>query len=368
MVGSGVMAKQHSAAYHLLPIIHGNSVPPVELVRIAGGRRVHDAATHYGWKDSSDDWRAVIEADDIDIVDIVTPNDSHAELTISAAARGKHVICEKPLARDTAEAIRMRDAVRASGVHTAVCFVYRTWPATQAAKALIDAGRLGKIHGYRGHFLHDHFTGRDDPAAWRLDPTKAGSGVIGDIGSHAFDLATYLIGDIAEVFACSRTCLPTGSAPVDDEADVLLRFTSGATGHLWLSWLATGTPMDLGFLIMGDEGSLQFSWNRPGELRLYDGTGPADTRGYTTIPLGPAHPAAAPYLPVAGLGMGYEQAFVPLLAGFLTELTGQPPQTPTIEEAVVNSTYLDTALHSAGVRTWQAVDLPTEPPPMSVPT
>ena len=124
---------------------------------------------------------------------------------------------------------------------------------------MIDSGRLGQIHGSRGHFLHDHFADRASGDSWRLDPRKAGSGVIGDIGSHALDLARYLVGDLAEISARSRSLL---AGTIDEEADLHLEFTSGATGHVWLSQLASGTPMDIGFRLMGDRGALQFSWTR----------------------------------------------------------------------------------------------------------
>lgn len=353
MVGSGFMAQQHSAAYHLLPVVHGSAVPRVELKRIAGGSRVQSAARHYGWREAADDWRAVTEADDIDVVDIVTPNDTHARLTISAARHGKQVICEKPLARDYAEALAMQEAVRAAGVRATVCFVYRTWPATQVAKDIVDSGRLGRVHGYRGHFLHDHFVAHE-PTAWRFDPARAGSGVIGDIGSHALDLARHLVGDVAEVFTTSRTVLPAGPVPIDDEADVLLRFADGATGHLWLSWLATGTPMDVGFHVMGDRGALRFSWTRPAELAVYDASDPEGARGYTTIPLGPDHPPAAPYLPLAGAGIGYQESFVELLALFL----GGSDTGPAFDDGVTINGYLDATLRSARTQRWEPVSGP----------
>ena len=248
MVGSGFMAQQHSAAYRLLGNLLGDAAPPIELVRIAGGRRASEAARRYGWGESSADTARVTEADGIDVVDIVTPNDTHAELTRSAAAHGKHIICEKPLARDAAEAGSMLEAVQAAGVHAAVCFVYRTWPAVTTAKTLIDSGRLGRIHGYRGRFLHDHVNEPVDGLGWRVDPDRAGSAVVGDIGSHALDLARYLVGDFSEIMCLTRGL---AAAPIDQEAELLVRFASGAAGHIWLSWLATGTPMDIGFEVLG---------------------------------------------------------------------------------------------------------------------
>ena len=340
MVGSGFMAQQHSAAYRLLSNLLGESVPRVELLRIAGGRRVHQVGPRYGWAETSDDWRSVTEADDIDVVDVVTPNDSHGYLTRSAAAAGKHLICEKPLAPDLATAEQMATDVEAAGVRAAVAFVYRTWPATQVAKTMIDSGRLGTIHGYRGYFLHDHFADPAGPESWRLDPHKAGAGVIADIGSHALDLARYLVGDLASISVRSRSVL---AGSVDDEADLHLEFASGATGHIWLSWLASGTPMDVGFHVMGDQGAIRFSWSRPSELAYYDAAVPAAERGFRTIQLGPEHRPAAPYIPVTGIGMSYQTAFVPLLSLFLTG----DPTTPSFADGLVTSRYLDAALTSA---------------------
>jgi len=351
MVGSGFMAQLHSAAYQLLPTVYRDAVPRVELARIAGGSRVLQAARDYGWAESSDDWRKVTEADDIDLVDIVTPNDTHADLVTSAAAHGKTIVCEKPLARDADEARAMGEAVAAAGVLATVCFMYRTWPATQVAKAMIERGDLGRIHGFRGRFLHDHVTGARDPAAWRLDPARAGSGVVGDIGSHALDLARYLVGNVCEVFATTRSVLPA-AAPVDDEADILLRFDNGAQGHVWLSWLATGTTMDVGFEVLGDHGSLRFTWQRPSELALYDARRPADVRGFTTIPLGPDHPSAAPLSAVAGIGLGYQEGFVTLLGGFLRDLATGTRTSPSFADGVVVSGLLDAVLESSRREAW----------------
>ncbi len=340
MVGSGFMAQQHSAAYQLLRNVLGDAVPEVELVRIAGGRNVHRVGPRYGWSQTSDDWQSVTEADDIDVVDIVTPNDSHGYLVASAAAAGKQIVCEKPLAPDLATAEQMGRDVAAAGVRAAVCFVYRTWPAIQVARSMIEAGRLGTIHGYRGCFLHDHFADPAEPGGLRLDPAKAGSGVIGDIGSHALDLARHLVGDVATIATRTRSLISGG---VDDEAELQLEFAQGATGHIWLSWLASGTPMDVGFHVMGDRGALKFTWSRSSELSFYDATAPAAERGFRTIQLGPAHAPARPYLPIAGAGLSYQAAFVPLLGAFLSD----DPIYPSLADGVTISRYLDAALASA---------------------
>lgn len=164
--------------------------------------------------------------------------------------------------------------------------------------------------------------------------------MIADIGSHALDLARYLVGDLVSISVRSRSVL---ASPVDDEADLHLEFASGATGHIWLSWLASGTPMDVGFHVMGDRGAIRFSWSRPSELAYYDATVPATERGFRTIRLGPEHGPAAPYLPVAGIGMSYQTAFIPLLSLFFSG----DPATPSFADGLVISQYLNAALTSA---------------------
>ena len=351
MIGTGFMGQLHSAAYKMLPLIYRDAIPQLELVRIAGRSRIHEAARHYGWPDATDDWHAVTEADDLDLVDIVTPNNTHAAMVTSAAAHRKIIVCEKPVALNASEARQMGQAVAHAGVAATVCFVYRMWPAVQVARDIIDRGDIGTIHGFRGWFLHDHVSDQRDSGDWRLDPSRAGSGVIGDIGTHVFDLARSLVGDVSELFATTRGTLPA-KVPVDDEADILLRFQTGATGHIWISWLATGTGMDVGFEIQGNLGAVRFSWRRPSELLVYDARKPRDTRGFTTVPLGPAHPSAAPLTEIAGIGLGYQQGFVTLLGAFLQDLRNQTSTAPTFHDGVTAAEYVDAALKSGRDRAW----------------
>ena len=352
LIGAGFMGRLHSAAYKLLPLVYRDTVPRVELVRIAGRSRVPDAAARdYGWADATDDWHAITEADDIDLVDIATPNDTHAAMVTSAAANRKIIVCEKPVALNAPEARRMAQAVADASVPTTVCFVFRTWPAAQVARAIIERGDLGTIHGFRGWFLHDHVSDQRDVRAWRLDPSRSGTGILGDIGSHMFDLARTLVGDVSELFATTRGRL-SAKVPVDDEADIQLRFRTGAAGHIWISWLATGTGMDVGFEVHGDLGAVRFSWRRPSELLVYDARRPRDTRGFTTVPLGPAHPAAAPLTEITGIGLGYQEGFVTLLGAFLQDLCNHTATAPTFHDGVIAAEYVDAALRSARDAAW----------------
>lgn len=370
MVGAGFMARLHSAAYSLLPITFGRDVPRVELVAIADVVEDHArrAADELGWARWSTDWRDVVGADDVDLIDIVTPNDSHPEIAAAAAGNRKDIVCEKPLASTLTEARMMRTAVERSGVRAGVCFVYRTWPMVELARRMIARGDLGDIHTYRGHFLHDHAIDPSAPHSWRFDRARAGAGALGDIGSHALDLARSLVGEIVEVFADVQTVVHERPMPapdrrlralrtvdVDDSAALMLRFASGARGSIDVSWIATGTKTDVGFAVEGTAGALAFSWSRANELRLYEVAGASDATGFRTIVMGPEHPGAERFWPVPGLNIGYQEAFVLMLGGFLANDGVAGAASPTFQDAERISACLDAALTSSQTGRWVRV-------------
>ena len=203
LIGSGFIAKFHSLAYNNLSIMYNPSLPRVERTRLfdVTSDLAAAGAVQLGWQESTDDWRNITRADDIDLVDIVAPNYAHAEIAIDAARHGKHIFCEKPLAHDVSSALQMAKAVHQAGCIHQVGFVYRMWPAVAFAKELIDAGKIGRILHFHSRFLHDYGLDPSLPMSWRFESRKAGAGSIGDIGSHAIDIARYLVGDIVRVFA-----------------------------------------------------------------------------------------------------------------------------------------------------------------------
>ena len=197
LVGAGFMAKTHSLAYRAAQLLYGQDLPHVEQVRIADIDRdtAQRAAAAFGWREGTDDWREITRAEDIDLVDIVTPNNTHAEIAIDAAKHGKHVLCEKPLASTLDDARQMNEAAATAGVLTQVGFVFRAWPAMAFAKQLIETGRIGRVHQLRAHYFHDYAL---DPAfsmGWRTDRAIAGAGSLGDLGSHVIDLPADLVGE-----------------------------------------------------------------------------------------------------------------------------------------------------------------------------
>ena len=273
------------------------------------------------------------------------------------------MICEKPLATTYADAVEMARAVPDTPGAAGVCFTYRTWPLVETARQMICDGDIGEIYSYRGYMLHDHSLNADAPWSWRFSKEAAGAGALGDIGSHCFDLARYLCGEVAEVFAETRTLVarrPDAEramrlVDVDDEADILLRFASGARGSIEVSWMAAGKKMELGFAVRGSKGALEFDWSRNNELRYYDHRDAEDRQGYRTLTLGGGMSSVDGFyrrnFPIPGMTIGYQEAFVVNLNRFLRsdeENLGMP----TFRDGAIANGYVEAALQSAAQGTW----------------
>jgi predicted dehydrogenase len=362
------MARTYSFA---LSAVHGLAWPAVAevlRVRLADvsselGRSTADA---WGWGEVSQDWRAVTRAADVDLVLVLTPNDTHAEIGIDALDHGKHVLCEKPLSNtlDGARAMA-RAAVRSGRVHQ-VGFVYRKWPAVAFARQVIAAGGIGEIVHYRGHFFHDFGLDPTLPITWRLQKAISGGGSGTDIGSHVIDMARCLAGEITGVFAASRTHFtrrpladrPGESAPVDvDEVtDMLVEFEGGGTGTLQASWLAGGHKMDIGFAVHGTRGSVEFSSEEPTEVRLYKTSDPAAESGFRAIPVGPAHPGGELFWPVPGMALGFGDGFIIAVRDLLRAIADGRPTEPDFLDGLRASEVVAAAQASAATRSWQTVE------------
>lgn len=381
IVGSGFMAKAHTMAYNNVTGLYWPELPPVGKVRMAGltAALAREGAERWGWADHTDDWRRVTQADDVDLVDVVTPNDAHAEIAIDAARHGKSVLCEKPLAHDLATAREMYEAIAAAGVVNQVAFVYRAWPAMQLARRLIRSGALGRIVHFDGWFHQDYALDASLPAVWRMQRARAGAGSVGDVGSHVVDLARCLVGEISRVFARSRTfirerpaAVETGEAAfhavdatveqrmarvdVDDATDVLCEFENGATGAIRTNWVAAGHKLDLGFEVGGDRGAVRFDWPRLNELDVYSADDPADGRGFKTVVTGPMHPGGEAFWPVPGAGLGYGDAIAISTRELLSAVSEQRPATPDFLEGLRCAEVIDAVLRSDEAGMWVEVE------------
>nr|WSW65389.1 Gfo/Idh/MocA family oxidoreductase [Streptomyces sp. NBC_00995] len=335
MVGYAFMGAAHSQGWRTAGHVFTLPMRPV-LAAICGRERtaVQAAADRHGWAAAETDWRALIARDDVQLVDICTPGDSHAEIAIAALEAGKHVLCEKPLANTVAEAEAMTEAaVRAAarGQIAMVGFNYRKVPALTYARKLIAEGRLGTLRHVRATYLQDWLVDPASPLTWRLKKEHAGSGALGDLGAHIVDLAQYLAGELlvsvsamSETFVRERPLLAvpsgglggvaaageSGAVTVDDAALFTGRLASGALASFEATRMAAGRKNALRLEINGELGSLAFDLERLNELSFHDHTEPATTAGFRRILVTePEHPYLEAWWP-PGHALGYEHTFI----------------------------------------------------------
>lgn len=359
MIGGGLMGKAHSLAIAALPMYFGST--PVQLSREVVVEINDDLAAtaqdRFNFNRASSDWRAVVNDPDVDVIDIVVPSNLHEDIATAAFAAGKHVICEKPLGLSLEQAARLRDAAHASGKLHQVGFNWRMAPPVQLAKRLIDEGRLGNILSFRGVWLADSGMESGAEGSWRFSSAVAGSGSIGDLGSHVIDWARLLVGELAAVTATTATYeRPTGvKVDVDDDAEFLIAFQNGAQGSIRVSRFSPGRKNFCGFEIYGDRGSIVFDWERMNEIHFYDATDPADRAGFRTILTGPSTPGAENFWPVAGYGIGYLESKLLQFADFARAASdGNQPAT-TFDDGVAVAAVIQAVQESAATRQWRNV-------------
>jgi len=364
LIGYKFMGRAHSNAWRQAATFFEPPVEPV--LKVICGRDeagVRDAAARFGWQEHATDWEKIVRRDDIDVVDICTPGDTHLPIALAAAEAGKVILCEKPLANNVADAERMLDAVRSGGSIHMLCHNYRRVPAVALAKRLIDGGRIGEVRHYRGTYLQDWLVNPDVPRVWRLEKSKAGSGALGDLLSHSADLARYLVGEITEVCGMLKTFVPERPAPgggggmlpveVDDAALTLVRFEGGAVGSIEATRFATGRRNYNRFEINGSRGSIAFNLERMNELELYTEEGPES--GFRTIlATDPSHPYMEGWWPPGHI-IGYEHSFTHTVLDLLRAVAERRQPKPDFEDGVRAQRILDAVERASLSRTWESV-------------
>jgi predicted dehydrogenase len=371
MVGYAFMGAAHSQAWRTVNRVYDLPVR-ARMVAVCGRdeSKVAAAAVRLGWEGHTTDWRELVARDDIDVIDVCTPGDSHAEIAIAALAAGKHVLCEKPLANSVDEARAMvaaAERARAAGVRSMCGFNYRRVPAVAVMRQLVESGRLGVIRHVRAVYLQDWIVDPQFPLVWRLQKEKAGSGALGDIGAHIVDLTQFVTGQrIAGVSALTETFvkerpLPaaasglaasadgtgTGPVTVDDAALFLARLDGGAIATYEATRFATGRKNGLRVELNGSLGSVAFDFERMNELEFYDATQPGEEQGFRRILVTePEHPYMEAWWP-PGHAIGYEHTFTHEMRDFLEALgTGVDP-TPSFVDALQVQLVLDAVTRSA---------------------
>lgn len=377
LVGYQFMGKAHSNAYR--QVAHYFNLDWEPVLKTLCGRTegpLKTAAEQYGWETTETDWRRLVESNDIDLIDVSTPGNLHAPISIAAANAGKMVWCEKPLANTLDEAMQMYDAVEKTGVYHAIFHNYRFCPAVQLAKKMVDDGTLGDIHHFRAVYLQDWIADPSFPLVWRLDKSIAGSGALGDIAAHIIDLGRFLVGEITEVcghlktFIYSRPKLSNvdnrlgakgsdelAEVTVDDASMFLGIFENGALGTFEATRFAVGRKNHNRFEINGSKGSVVFNLERMNELEYYNGMDPLDRQGFRVIQTTDSHhPFAEHYWPPGHI-IGYEHTFINLVAsGFMKMSKGENP-TPNFQDGLQNQAVLDAIEKSNQSREWENVKL-----------
>ncbi|WP_197060974.1 Gfo/Idh/MocA family protein [Microbacterium mangrovi] len=361
MVGYAFMGAAHSQAWRTAHRFFDLPLTP-EMTALVGRdeQRVQAAAERMGWGSVETDWRRLIERDDIDLIDICTPGDTHREIAVAALAAGKHVLCEKPLANTVAEAEEMAAAAEAAaqrGVFAMCGFTYRRTPALALARRFVQEGRLGQIRHVRAQYLQDWLSDADAPLTWRLDKDKAGSGALGDIGAHSIDLAQWLTGQrIAGVSALMHTFVTErpvggdfvglgghgatgqdaarGPVTVDDATAFTARFDGGAIGVFEATRFALGRKNAVRIEINGTAGSLAFDFEESNVLQWFDAADAADAQGFRRIIVTePVHPYVGNWWP-AGHGLGYEHGFTHQVVDLVTAIAAGEQPRPSFADAL----------------------------------
>jgi len=363
------MGRTHSNAF--LKVNHffdAQHEPVLACICARNAERAESFAATWGYGATETDWRRMVESREIDLIDIASPNDTHAEIAIAAAKAGKMVLCEKPLGRNASESEAMVQAVESAGVANMVWYNYRRVPAVTLAKQLIDEGRLGRVFHYRAKFLQDWTISSDLPQGgeglWRLDVHVAGSGVTGDLLAHAIDTAIWLNGPLDEVTAVTETFIksrmhkltgrmePVG---IDDASAFLARFQNGSLATFEATRFARGHKAQYVFEINGEHASIAWDLHDLHRLGYFDHRDEGRLRGWRSIHVSDGDHPYMKHWWVPGVQIGYEHTFVHQVADFLTALEQGGKASPDFREGLLTDYVTDAVLQSASSRNWVKV-------------
>jgi predicted dehydrogenase len=368
LIGCGLMGRTHTNGYKRI----GDFFPELDyrpVLKAVCSRRedkVRTFADQWGYESIETDWKILIARDDIDAVDICTPNNMHAEIAIAAAEAGKMVLCEKPLARTLAEAQPMLEAIEKAGLKNMVWYNYRRVPAVTLAKQIIDSGKLGRIFHYRSNFLQDWTISKDLPqggdALWRLDSAAAGSGVTGDLLAHCIDTAMWLNGGIKDVSAVTETFIKervhqetgkTQKVDIDDACIFHCHFENGSLGLFESTRYARGHKALFTLEINGEHASIRWDLHDMNRLEYFDHSDDSVVRGWRSIHVSDSdHPYMDRWW-IPGTSIGYEHSFIHQVADFFKSLETGEPCSPTFRDALETQKVCQAVLNSAADKSWK---------------
>lgn len=372
LIGHRFMGRAHSNAWRQAPKFFPLAAA-VELHTICGrdAAAVESARQQLGWQHAATDWRAVVRSPEIDIVDITTPPHLHAEIALEAMRHGKHVLCEKVLARDVSEARAMLAGAKKAGVVHMVCHNYRRVPAIALAKRMLAEGALGRLFHFRARYAQDRLADPEFPLDWRLQKNTSGYGVHSDINSHLIDLGRYLVGEFEEVQGLLNTFVPKrpladalargvrrlGRVTVPDSAVFFGRMSGGTLANLEVTRYAPGRRNQLSFEINGSQGSLVFDLEDLNRLKYYNSADPKDRQGFRDI-LVTQRDGVQPYVSQwwpPGHILGYEHTFVHTIADFVNACVAGQAVHPTFADGLRTQQVLEAVAESSRTGTWVKV-------------
>lgn len=377
LIGYQFMGKAHSNAYRQVGRYFDLDVEPVMKVLVGRSeQKVARAAEQFGWEEHATNWEDVIARPDIDIVDIGTPNDTHAKISVAALEQGKHVLCEKPLAINLEDARKSYEVAKRTGLVNGICHNYRKAPAIAYMAQLVREGRIGKPRHFRGTYLQDWIVDPNVPLVWRLDKSIAGSGSNGDLNAHLIDTARFVMGTefrdvsgMSETFIKERPLLADtegglagfkasgekGPVTVDDVTAFLARFDNGATGTFEATRLAPGRKNYNRWEVNGEKGSIAFNLERMNEFEIYLTDDPEGVQGFHLVQATESFmPYMSAYWPVAHI-IGYEHTFVNMMKDFLEAVGSGKPFSPDFRDGYRNQAVLDAVDRSCAARNWEQV-------------
>lgn len=380
LIGAGFMAKAHSIAYAGMPMFFWPApiIPVKKTIVDINEETAKDSAARLGFESYDTDWKRLVEDPDIDIIDICTPNNVHAEIAIAAAKAGKHILCEKPMALTTAQAKEMYLAAKANQITTMVAFNYRRTPAVQLAKKYIEEGALGQLLDFHGTYLQDWSADPNSPLSWRFQKSICGSGALGDIGTHVVDMLRFLVGEFESVNARTATYIserpiqsslsdslgtvkgekdvPKKPVDVDDHCCFMVQCQNGVFGTIEATRNAWGRNNYITFEIHGTEGSLYFNYERRDELQVCFAKDGDDRRGFRTVYTGPAHPYGEHLWPIPALGIGYTETKIIEAYEFFKAIAEGTQPSPSFRDGYIIELISDAVLESAKTHTWTKVN------------
>jgi len=357
ILGGGYMGKAHSVAMSAVGAVFNTGLRPrLEVICASSPESSERYRAAYGFNRATHDWRALVDDPSVDAIVIATPQETHRDIAEAAFARGKPVLCEKPMGASLADGAAMVAAAEAAGVVNMVGFNYIRTPASQFARKLIAEGEIGDITWFRGEHTEDFYADPETPASWRTDGMA--NGTMGDLAPHMVNAALALMGPISRVMGAYETVhkdRPGGRVTNDDHGQMMCRFENGAMGQMYFSRIATGRKMGYAYEIFGTKGAIRFDQEDQNALWLYRADGPEAERGFRKILAGPAHPDFKPFCQGPGHGTGYQDQIIIEARDFLRAIETGAPVWPTFRDGYEVNRVIAATLASADAGAWMDI-------------